>query len=145
VKDGRLFGRGAADMKGGLAAILYAARPVSERGTRVYVVVPDEETAGRLGSVRLSRLGLLDASAVGAIVAEPTWGPSGTPVSATCPPSVWVLVLSPGAGLFGLPFGGPFEQEVVVGRDERVRRHHRVGVVDGAVLAREGDPAGPLS
>jgi acetylornithine deacetylase/succinyl-diaminopimelate desuccinylase-like protein len=75
VEDGHLIGRGAADMKGGLAAILYAARPASERGTRVQVViVPDEETGGRFGSVRLSRLGLLDASAAGAIVAEPTWG-----------------------------------------------------------------------
>src|SRR3954464_802364 len=59
--------------------------------------------------------------------------------------SVRVFVLSPGARLLGRPFRGPFEQEVVVRRDEWVGRYHRVGVVDGAVLPREGDPARALS
>jgi hypothetical protein len=55
--------------------------------------------------------------------------------------SVGVLILPPGAGLGGGPFRRPFEQKAVVGRDERVRRHHRVRVVDGPILTREGDPA----
>ena len=54
---------------------------------------------------------------------------------------VRVLVLSPGARLVGRLLRRPFEQEAVVGSDERVGRDHGVGVVDGAVLAREGDPA----
>jgi succinyl-diaminopimelate desuccinylase len=75
VEDGRLVGRGASDMKGGLAAIVHAARPAAESGARVrLVIVPDEETGGRLGAERLGALGRLDASAAGAIVAEPTWG-----------------------------------------------------------------------
>ncbi|HUJ56744.1 MAG TPA: ArgE/DapE family deacylase [Gaiellaceae bacterium] len=72
---GRLTGRGSSDMKGGLAAIVYAAGAAAKAGARVgLVIVPDEETGGRLGSERLAELGLIDASAAGAIVAEPTWG-----------------------------------------------------------------------
>jgi hypothetical protein len=40
-----------------------------------------------------------------------------------------------------LGFRRSLEQEAVVRGDERVRCCDRVGVVDGAVLAREGDPA----
>jgi succinyl-diaminopimelate desuccinylase len=75
VVDGRLIGRGASDMKGGLAAIVYAARNAAEAGARVgLVIVPDEETGGRRGAERLADLGVLDPTAAGAIVAEPTWG-----------------------------------------------------------------------
>jgi succinyl-diaminopimelate desuccinylase len=75
VEDGRLVGRGASDMKGGLAAIVHAARTAAEAGARVgLVIVPDEETGGRLGAERLAALGHLDRRAAGAIVAEPTWG-----------------------------------------------------------------------
>jgi succinyl-diaminopimelate desuccinylase len=75
VEDGRLIGRGAADMKGGLAAIVYAARAAAERGARVdLVIVPDEETGGRLGAEKVAALGRLDPRAAGAILAEPTWG-----------------------------------------------------------------------
>jgi succinyl-diaminopimelate desuccinylase len=75
VEDGRLLGRGASDMKGGLAAIVHAARPAAEAGARVgLVIVPDEETGGRLGAERLVGRGRLDRGAAGAIVAEPTWG-----------------------------------------------------------------------
>src|SRR6202165_6064494 len=59
--------------------------------------------------------------------------------------SVRVFVLPPRARLGGLRFRRSLEQEVVVGRDERVRCRHRVCVVDGAVLAREGDPAWVLA
>jgi succinyl-diaminopimelate desuccinylase len=75
VQGGRLLGRGASDMKGGLAAIVHAARAAAATGVRIgLVIVPDEESGGRLGAVRLAELGRLDASAAGAIVAEPTWG-----------------------------------------------------------------------
>ncbi len=72
---GRLVGRGSSDMKGGLATIVHAARACADRDLPVtLVVVPDEETGGRLGSERLAELGAIDAGARGAIVAEPTWG-----------------------------------------------------------------------
>src|SRR5215216_6969893 len=75
VEDGRVIGRGSSDMKGGLAAIVHAARPAAEAGARIgLVIVPDEETGGRLGAERLAALGHLDPGAAGAIVAEPTWG-----------------------------------------------------------------------
>jgi succinyl-diaminopimelate desuccinylase len=75
IEDGRLVGRGASDMKGGLAAIVHAARPAAEAGARIgLVLVPDEESGGRLGAERLAALGRLDPAAAGAIVAEPTWG-----------------------------------------------------------------------
>jgi succinyl-diaminopimelate desuccinylase len=74
-KDGRLVGRGASDMKGGLASIIYAARVCADRGVpAVLVIVPDEETGGHFGAERLAQLGLIDSEALGAIVAEPTWG-----------------------------------------------------------------------
>ena len=75
VEDGRLIGRGASDMKGGLAAMVYGASAAAEAGASIgLVIVPDEETGGRLGAERLAALGRLDRSAAGAIVAEPTWG-----------------------------------------------------------------------
>ena len=75
VEDGFLIGRGSSDMKGGLAAIVHAARAAAEAGVQVgLVIVPDEETGGRLGAERLAELGRLDPTAAGAIVAEPTWG-----------------------------------------------------------------------
>lgn len=58
LDDERLIGRGSSDMKGGLAAIVYAARDAAAAGARVgLVIVPDEETGGRLGAERLAELG----------------------------------------------------------------------------------------
>jgi acetylornithine deacetylase/succinyl-diaminopimelate desuccinylase-like protein len=75
IVDGCLTGRGSTDMKSGLAAIVYAASDAAAAGANVaLVIVPDEETGGRLGSERLAALGHIDPAAVGAIVAEPTWG-----------------------------------------------------------------------
>jgi acetylornithine deacetylase/succinyl-diaminopimelate desuccinylase-like protein len=75
LSDGLLIGRGASDMKGGLAAIVHAARAAAKTGARIgLVIVPDEETGGRRGAERLAALGRIDASAAGAIVGEPTWG-----------------------------------------------------------------------
>ncbi|MCA9867386.1 MAG: ArgE/DapE family deacylase [Anaerolineae bacterium] len=70
IADGRLFGRGAYDMKGGLAACLMAAaeaRQRSLRGDVVVAAVMDEEYAG-LGTMAVAQHYRAD----GAIVAEPT-------------------------------------------------------------------------
>jgi succinyl-diaminopimelate desuccinylase len=55
VREGRLYGRGAVDMKGGIAAVLGALRLARERGDKpVHTVevafVPDEEIGGACGT-----------------------------------------------------------------------------------------------
>lgn len=75
LEDGMLFGRGSSDMKGGISSIVYGALAAAERGAHVgLVLVPDEETGGRLGAERLAALGRIDPETAGAILAEPTWG-----------------------------------------------------------------------
>src|SRR5436190_10841161 len=69
----------------------------------------------------------------------------GTCGTSRHPALVGVLVLPPGAGLVRRRFRCSVEQEVEVRRDEGVGRRDRIGVVDGAVFAREGDPAWILS
>lgn len=71
VREGRIWGRGACDMKGGVAAALVAARDASRgdgRGTLVVALTADEEEAA-LGCQRLVADGL---TADAAIVCEPT-------------------------------------------------------------------------
>jgi len=77
TRGSNLFGRGSSDMKSGLAAMIYAAKSVRERGLlgdgRIgLVLVPDEETAGPRGSRYLADRGLLGKSAIGMLTPEPT-------------------------------------------------------------------------
>jgi succinyl-diaminopimelate desuccinylase len=79
VNDGRIYGRGSADMKGGLAAMLYAVAALRDAGVeldgRVCLnFVPDEETGGARGSRALAERGLLAVDAVGMLTTEPTSG-----------------------------------------------------------------------
>jgi acetylornithine deacetylase len=69
-RDGRLYGRGAQDMKGGIAAMIGAARAVAgslARGRVVIAAVVDEEYAS-LGAEALVEVWNADA----AVVTEPT-------------------------------------------------------------------------
>lgn len=72
VEDGRLYGRGAQDVKGGLAAMLAAARILAEgkrpKGDVILAAVADEEAYSK-GTEALLDSGL---RADGAIVFEPT-------------------------------------------------------------------------
>lgn len=74
-----LFGRGTADMKGGLASMLYAAVALQHAGAplggRVALVfVPDEETGGRRGSGYLASIARLGTNGIGMLTPEPTTG-----------------------------------------------------------------------
>jgi succinyl-diaminopimelate desuccinylase len=78
-KGVNLFGRGSSDMKGGLAAMTYAAKALRDtqvlrRGRIGLVFVPDEETAGPRGSRFLAQNGELGKDAIGMLTPEPTGG-----------------------------------------------------------------------
>ena len=56
VKNGKIFGRGAGDMKGGLAALLYAFIKISknlQNGSLTFTGTSDEETGGEWGALWL--------------------------------------------------------------------------------------------
>jgi acetylornithine deacetylase/succinyl-diaminopimelate desuccinylase family protein len=74
-----LFGRGTADMKGGLASMLYAAVALQRvrvplDGRVALVFVPDEETGGRRGSGFLAATKRLGLGGIGMVTPEPTSG-----------------------------------------------------------------------
>lgn len=75
IRDARLYGRGACDMKGGIAAAIEGIRACQDAGVTpgcdvVFHLVADEETGGRWGTEALLRAGRIAADA--AVVPEPT-------------------------------------------------------------------------
>jgi len=79
VKNGVLAGRGSADMKSGLAAMIYAMAVVKELGLPLdgkigLVLVPDEETGGADGSRYLVESGRLGRDGIAMFTPEPTSG-----------------------------------------------------------------------
>ncbi|WP_137283997.1 M20 family metallopeptidase [Halorussus salinisoli] len=75
IEDGKLYGQGACDMKGGLAAVMKAFEALAERetdlrGDVLLTAVVDEEGPYGLGTDRLVRDGLTD-DCDAAIVTEP--------------------------------------------------------------------------
>lgn len=78
-KEHFLFGRGSCDMKGGIAAMLFAIRALKECGAELngrigLTLVPDEETGGERGSAWLARQGMLGRHGIGMLLPEPTSG-----------------------------------------------------------------------
>jgi succinyl-diaminopimelate desuccinylase len=78
-RDGRIVGRGTADMKGGLVSMLYGAAAARELGLLdgrriVFHFVCDEETGSTTGSGHLREAGLIDPGAAAMLIAEPTGG-----------------------------------------------------------------------
>lgn len=80
VRKGKtLFGRGSADMKGGLASMLYAAVALQRLRVPIdgrvgLVFVPDEETGGHRGSAYLAATKRLGTHGIGMLTPEPTSG-----------------------------------------------------------------------
>ncbi len=79
LKGKTLFGRGTADMKGGLASMLYAAVALKEArvpldGRVALMFVPDEETGGHRGSGFLAATKRLGTNGIGMLTPEPTSG-----------------------------------------------------------------------
>jgi acetylornithine deacetylase/succinyl-diaminopimelate desuccinylase-like protein len=77
--DGRITGRGSADMKGGLVSMLYGAAAARELGllegrTVVLHLVCDEETGSVTGSGHLRDAGMIDPAAAAMLTPEPTGG-----------------------------------------------------------------------
>ncbi len=73
VRDGRVYGRGAVDMKGGVAAAIFALEALAEAGVAldadvIFEVVPDEETCA-MGTVAAIQRGY---RAEAGLVPEPT-------------------------------------------------------------------------
>ena len=132
-RDGLLYGLGACDTKGGLAAQLVAACTLADKpnwtGELVVQAVADEEDGSRLGAEHLLDLGLLEAD--GAIVAEPT----------SCAPSLaqlglsWAeITISGRAAHAGNPERGHDVFRTAIGY---------VAWLDAALRAAETDPAFP--
>ncbi|RLG00702.1 MAG: M20 family peptidase [Thaumarchaeota archaeon] len=75
IRDGYLYGRGASDMKGGLAGIIYAFKKLVKfedrlKGKLKLVCVADEETGGTYGAAYLVEKKKALGSSV--LIAEPT-------------------------------------------------------------------------
>ncbi|MFC4540983.1 M20 family metallopeptidase [Halosolutus amylolyticus] len=127
IEDGKLYGQGACDMKGGLVSLLVAFRALAEsdlelRGDVVLTAVVGEEGPYGLGTYQLLRDGLLD-DVDGAIVAEP--GPAIGQQDLTNP----ALVLGARGG---------FRYEITVSGDPAHAAHPEMGtnaVVDASRIA----------
>ncbi len=78
-ENGRIVGRGSADMKGGLVSMLYGAAAAQDLGLLgdgriVLHLVCDEETGSVTGSGHLRETGMIDPGALAMLTPEPTGG-----------------------------------------------------------------------
>lgn len=123
VEDGRLYGRGSCDMKGGLAAIIAAAESIAASGRRlagdlVIAGVSDEEYAS-IGIEHLVRHWRADAG----VIAEPT----GLDLCIAHKGFAWIRVDVQGRAAHGSDFSGGVDAithaaRVVAAYDEHQRQ-----------------------
>ena len=86
IIDGELYGRGAADMKGPIAAMLYSAIAIRDadepfNGELVLAFTADEENGGHYGAEYIANQGLAEADAC--LIGEPSGMDSGLDFLAT--------------------------------------------------------------
>jgi acetylornithine deacetylase len=125
VRDGKLYGRGAYDMKGSVAACIAAAKSLADQGLRlrgdlIVAAVADEEygsvgTADLVGQLRVD----------GAIVTEPT----GLRICLAHKGYLWIEVETVGRAAHGSRFDEGVDANLrmgrVLGRLERLERELR--------------------
>jgi acetylornithine deacetylase len=112
IRDGRLYGRGAYDMKGSLAASVAAVKAIRDaglqlRGDLIVAAVADEEY-GSLGTADLVTRLRTDA----AIVTEPTGGAVCLAHKGYC----WVEVVTEGRAAHGSRFDEGIDANMRMGR-----------------------------
>ena len=105
--DDRLYGRGATDMKGPLAAILYTAERIAEQDTAppvsvAFAIVSDEETGGAAGVSTLVDSGILDELAPdGCVIGETTCSGGRHSVTVADRGSIWLTLEAEGTAAHG--------------------------------------------
>ena len=132
LEDGRLYGRGTADMKGGIAAAIVALQTLERAGrvpacNVVFHLVADEERGGALGTRVLLEQGLITADAC--LVPEPT-------SLQVCIAERGLMVVD--VTIEGRPGHGSAPREGVSAIE------HAAAVVGAIHAADFGDPAHPL-
>jgi len=80
VRDGRLYGRGSADMKGGFAAAVFAAACFHRAGVPLHGTIEvsgtvDEESGGYAGVAHLAEIGRIGADRTDYVIIPEPFGP----------------------------------------------------------------------
>jgi len=143
VTGGLVYGRGASDMKGGIAAIITAAKALADSnaklgGTLELSFTPDEETGGEAGAAYIVERGIVNPDF--AVVAEPSgidniWiGNKGV---------AWLLIEVHGKQAHGsTPWRGANAFEAMVHVAERILRELKPVVEERRSRYDYGDPEG---
>ncbi|KAA9396695.1 M20 family peptidase [Haloarcula sp. CBA1130] len=102
--DERVYGRGATDMKGAVASMLFAIRAVTATDTEPpvdlqFAFVSDEEVGGDAGLPALLDTGRLDADAC--VIGEPTCEEGRHSVTVADRGSIWLTLEASGEGAHG--------------------------------------------